>query len=107
MSEWEWFGHAGHFCLASKCQFHLCTLVGKYLVSTVGAYYDGSDKLQDIGYNRKYETMVFKAGRRCKAPGCMCGLPTINGQELDFSGYNTPREANKGHLTMCHKWATK
>jgi hypothetical protein len=33
---WKWFGNAGHFICSRDCQFHLCTLVGKYLVSTVG-----------------------------------------------------------------------
>lgn len=36
---WKWFGHAGHFICARDCQFHLCTLVGKHLVSTVGEYW--------------------------------------------------------------------
>ena len=36
---WKWFGHAGHFICSRWCQFHLCTLVGKYLVSTVGEYW--------------------------------------------------------------------
>lgn len=35
-NNWKWFGHAGHFICADKCRFHLCTLVGKHLVSTVG-----------------------------------------------------------------------
>lgn len=35
----KWFGCAGHFILGDigdKCRFHLCTQVGKYLVSTIG-----------------------------------------------------------------------
>jgi len=35
-SKWKWFGDAGHFICSQWCQFHLCTLVGKYLISTVG-----------------------------------------------------------------------
>jgi hypothetical protein len=34
--KWEWFGNAGHFICGHMCRFHLCTKVGKYLVSTVG-----------------------------------------------------------------------
>lgn len=34
--DWKWFGHAGHYILADRCQFHLTTQVGKYLVSTIG-----------------------------------------------------------------------
>jgi len=33
---WKWFGNAGHFICADSCRFHMTTLVGKYLVSTVG-----------------------------------------------------------------------
>jgi hypothetical protein len=35
-SKWKWFGNAGHFICARDCQFHICTLVGEYLVSTIG-----------------------------------------------------------------------
>ena len=43
-AHWKWFGHAGHLCVGRWCQFHLCTSVGKYLVSTVGEYvpYEGT-----------------------------------------------------------------
>jgi hypothetical protein len=61
----------------------------------------------DIGCNRKYETMVFKAGEICTAEGCFCGLPATNGQELDFRGYNTASDANAGHLELCRIWATE
>ena len=36
MKNWKWFGNPGHFICAQNCRFHLCTLVGNYLVSTVG-----------------------------------------------------------------------
>lgn len=38
-SEWKWFGNAGHLLVGQWCRFHLCTLVGKYIVSTVGQYW--------------------------------------------------------------------
>lgn len=60
---------------------------------------------EDIGCDRKYETMVFEAGERCDSPGCNCGLPRINGSELDFGAYNSAGEANAGHLALCEKWA--
>jgi hypothetical protein len=105
MSRVKWFGHAGHFILGHRCRFHLCTQVGKYLVSTVGelwhergsreiharivdpAWFDANrHRLGDdfdaayfkrfgydaIGCDRKYETMVFKAGARCR-PGPAAG----------------------------------
>src|SRR5262245_20633370 len=101
-SDWEWFGCAGHFICGQWCRFHLCTLVGEFLVSTVGEYVhpkhsNGSEADEsrwlkanwpgeDIGYKRKYETMVFRAGERCKAKDCNCGLPSTEGSELDFRG---------------------
>lgn len=38
-SKWKWFGHVGHLCVGRDCEFHLCTQVGKYLVSTLGDYW--------------------------------------------------------------------
>lgn len=35
-STWRWFGSPGHFICGKQCRFHLCTLVGGYLISTVG-----------------------------------------------------------------------
>lgn len=60
-----------------------------------------------IGHNRKYETMVFKAGAPCTAKGCGCGLPSIDGSELDFLGYNDAGSAAKGHEKLCQKWERK
>jgi hypothetical protein len=84
-SEWRWFGSPGHFICARDCRFHLCTQIGAVLVSTVGEYFPGESvreilansrgvvlngrgdereadymtKLgyEDIGFNRKYETI--------------------------------------------------
>lgn len=132
---WKWFGNAGHFICADWCQFHLCTQVGKYLVSTVGDYFpeqstreilaksknvvlEGigdarrADYMRKIGYDqvgcdRKFETMVFKTSGKCKAKGCGCGLPRIIPSELDFLGYNDRKSANAGHMKLCKKWANK
>lgn len=122
-SDWEWFGNHGHFICGRWCRFHPTTRVGKYLVSTVGEYVhprhsNGSEKTEqewltknwpgeDIGHERKFETMVFLAGKPCSTPQCDCGLPSIDGTELDADGYNTPGDATKGHLAMCKKWAQK
>lgn len=133
IESWEWFGNAGHFICGSDCRFHLCTLVGEYLISTVGQYWPdegvreilaksrgimlsgrGDERRNDymkkigyeqIGFNRLFETMVFKAGKRCADPDCNCGLPEIASSELDFEGYNTAGDAASGHVRMCHKWA--
>lgn len=36
---WIWMPHAAHLIVGDKCQFHLATYVGKYIVSTVGEYW--------------------------------------------------------------------
>ena len=131
-NNWTWYGNAGHFICAQWCEFHLCTKVGNYLVSTVGQYMppessreiiarsrgvelDGrgdarlADYLkkigyEDIGFERKFETMVFRAGERCAEPTCNCGMPRIDGSALECSGYNTAGEAAAGHLELCNKF---
>ncbi len=137
MSDWKWFGHAGHLIVGYACRFHLCTLIGEHLVSTVGEYWperevreihakvydpgwlkenrhlngDTFDAAymkrfgyEDIGCDRKYETMVFKvSGKTCTAEDCNCGMPTIIPDELDFAGYNAAGSAMTGHYTMCEK----
>lgn len=132
-AEWKWFGDAGHLIVGHDCRFHLCTLIGDYLVSTVGKYLPDegvremeaewkgvrlegkgdarrAQYMREIGYSeigasRTYETMVFRAGKPCDAPECGCGLPAIDGQELDFDGYNDAGSATRGHMAMCQKWA--
>ena len=60
---------------------------------------------EDIGCDRKYETMVFEAGAPCKAKGCGCGLPVISGSELGCGVYNDAGAATKGHMALCDKYA--
>jgi hypothetical protein len=60
----------------------------------------------EIGCDRKYETMVFRAGKPCVAERCGCGLPEIDGHELDMDSYNDAKAATLGHRAMCAKWAT-
>ena len=139
--DWKWFGSAGHFICAHDCRFHLCTLVGNYVVSTVGELW--SDRVvreihakvhapgwfaeygglkgdafdhaymkkfgfSDIGYRRKYETMVFRLKEICNEEECgRCGLPRIIPRELDMDGYNVAGDAQRGHYAMCEKWAAK
>jgi hypothetical protein len=121
--DWEWFGNAAHFCCGRWCRFHMATKVGPWLVSTVGEFVHpkdsgGSEQAEgewlsknwpgsDVGLGRKYETMVFKAGDPCRAPGCMCGIPYISGGELEMKGYNAAGDATRGHVAMCERWAKK
>jgi hypothetical protein len=132
-ADWQWFGDAGHFICGHDCRFHLCTLVGDHLVSTVGKYLPdesvreifaksrgvtltgmGDERraqymheigYEEIGCDRTYETMVFRAGEPCTVADCGCGLPKITGHELDSGGYNDAGAATRGHMAMCEKWA--
>jgi len=124
VESWEWFGRPAHFICAQWCRFHMATLVGPWVVSTVGAYVHprhgkGNERSEsewlaenypgeEIGHGRKFETMVFRAdGSRCDAEGCGCELPGIDGHELDCNGYMTDGEATRGHTAMCRKWAER
>lgn len=121
-NQWRWFGDVGHFICGRWCRFHLCTEVGKYLVSTVGAYVHPSKSKgnehaeskwlaenwpgEDVGCGRKYETMVFEIiGDRCADVSCGCGMPQVDFSGLDFRGYNRAGDAASGHMELCEKWA--
>lgn len=100
---WKWFGSAGHFCGSERCQFHLCTQVGGWLVSTIGEYVPcGLKGWREIGPGRLYETMVFRIDGKCD---CGCGLPSFTAAEIDGRGYNDAADANAGHMETCRKWA--
>lgn len=61
---------------------------------------------EEIGCDRKYETMVFKTtGEVCISEDCNCGMPKVNFSEQDFDSYNAAGDATRGHLAMCEKWA--
>lgn len=133
--DWKWFGNAGHLCVGHDCRFHLTTQIGDFLVSTVGEYWPDSQVrrihaqvtdaawlkdnahlkgdhwdaayfqrfgFEEIGLERKFETMVFEAGEPCP---CGCGLPQINGSDLDMDCYNDAPSATAGHLKMCRKYS--
>lgn len=135
-SEWRWFGKAAHLIVGNDCRFHLATLVGDFMVSTVGEYIPDAPVreilaesrgivlegkgdyrraswmkqagVEQIGFNRTYETMVFRVrlGDVCEVADCMCGLPQIEPTELDMDGYNSAGDAQAGHYAMCEKWAS-
>jgi hypothetical protein len=64
-------GWPGHFICGTACVFRRNTLVealhqdgrvDRYVVSTVGNYRPGAErKLETIGHERHYETMIFEA----------------------------------------------
>lgn len=107
--DWIWMPHPGHFCAASSCNFRMNTYVGEYIVSTVGEYVPEanrrSGKLEELGWNRLYETMVFRA-IKSKDPCCPYRAD-VGGGELDMEGYNTAKDALKGHMALCLKWSKK
>jgi len=113
-NKWEWFGHAGHFIACNSCRFHLCTKVGKYLVSTVGDYYimnysnnrEERTPLSTFDGDDFFETMVFRASkRRCTSKECGCGLPLTRGMDLERVRYSTAKEAKRGHLKLCEEYS--
>ena len=94
-SEWQWLGMPGHLIVSSRCCFHLHTIIGDYRVSTIGCYHPkgcGEGKIEAIGADHLYETMVFSAD-----------LEDFTGK--DFDGYQTEDEANGGHQRMCERYA--
>jgi len=131
--EWRWYGNAAHFICGRWCRFHMATVIGDLLVSTVGQYLPTSDLqtmladlrgepltqrgearefefIEKFGYEPlgawgTFETMVFVAGKPCDAEGCGCGLPTINGRELDGERYASAKDATEGHMRYCEKAA--
>lgn len=105
-SEWKWQGSAGHFICSDQCAYRLCTVVGDYVVSTVGDYYPvGGSVRETVGAGRLYETMVFRAAP-CSHDDCD-ELHQADGHNLDMTAANTRTEARAAHLAMCRKWATK
>jgi len=108
--KWEWFGMAGHYVCRHQCQFHLCTVIGDYMISSVGARVETQKSRDwvDIGSERKFETMVFKLNNqeRCAAEGCLCEMPIDwDGNQLETRCCNTPGECQKHHMELCLKYA--
>jgi len=133
--KWVWMPHAAHFICGNDCRFHLATYVGGYVVSTVGEYLPdsqvreilaqsrritlngkGDERLadymkkvgyEDLGYQRKYETMVFKAERMTAKGDQCCPWRMKTPDDVDMEGYNTPEAATAGHMKLCEKWSKK
>jgi len=56
---------------------------------------------EEIGSNRKYETMVFKAK---KSKNKCCPYCIIVNKQVDGNSYKTADDAQEGHLILCKKW---
>ena len=120
-SEWIWMPHPAHLIVSRWCRFHMATMVGQYIVSTVGEYVHprhakGSESGEakwlkknwpgeDVGYGRKYETMVFPAGQRVE--GRCCQYEPSSWLELESRGYQTSEDAFAGHMELCEQWSKK
>lgn len=57
---------------------------------------------QDIGVDRKYETMVFEARKSIRK---CCPWEINVKKEKDMEGYNKPEDAVVGHMKLCNKWS--
>lgn len=105
-SDWKWYGFPGHCIISSRCAYHLSTRVGKYLISTIGAYKRNplQDKFDPIGSdpNELFETMVFSCD------GEINGDPNVaDYSELAGVRYATSREAEVGHYRLCWQYHTE
>lgn len=122
--------HPGHFICARDCRFFLNTYVNGVIVSTVGEYMPSenvreilaqsrgivlegigeareADWLQkhgwqEIGCDRTYESMVFKA-KKDTAKCCPWRIRVST--QLDFAAYNDANAAAEGHRRLVAKWA--
>jgi hypothetical protein len=98
----------GHFIGGNECRFHRNTYINGYIVSTVGEYFPMfMNGQQEIGYQRFYETMVFKAKKINPVPVCGCKYSQRNGHNIDFDSYNDRESAQKGHLDIVEKYRFK
>lgn len=62
---------------------------------------------EDIGYERKYETMVFKSKKMEESECGACKYRIIVSKDVDYDAYNSPEEAYAGHMKLCKKWGSK
>lgn len=111
MSEIVWHGQAGHFVGWRDCQWHLCTEVNGYIISTLGEYIPNRQRntvgqAMPLGLSPDdlYESMIFEVGGHCP---CGCGHPTQSGSSLDMNRYKTPLEARLGHMKLVEEYSKK
>lgn len=100
-----------HFIGSASCRFGMTDVVNGYIVSTVGDYRPefANGEQETIGYNRYFETMVFRdSGRRCEISDCPCGCvpEPADFHEIAFEGYQTEAEARYGHARMVEMYLT-
>lgn len=102
VSNWTWFGQAGHFCAADRCCYHLHTHVGNYCVSTVGEYFLSPNDRRPVPVGSTahlYECLVFRLDES--------GEHIAEYVELEVVRSMTREEAQAAHAKMCRKWSKK
>lgn len=113
-ASWIWQGSAAHYICGDRCAFHLATVIGPWIVSTVGEYRSISGLAkhgenaphETIGVDRFYETMVFRIGPKCEAKDCT-EHHIDSGKNLDFAPANDRAEAHANHERLCALWACR
>lgn len=86
----------GHFIGAPRCKFFKHTHIGNRCISTVGEYHSAEGRLEEIGYGRLYETMVFPIDSEGR---------NLSWGELEADAYNSRRDAEAGHEDMCFRYS--
>ena len=94
----------GHLIVSESCEWFRTTDVAGHRISSIGEYRQpGTPGFTEIGWGRKYETMVFPLGER--VCGCGCAAPEVSSwSEVDSDGYNSRKAAEAGHERMVAKY---
>lgn len=126
--------HPAHLCVADRCQFHLATYVGQYIVSTVGEYWPEravreihaqvhdpewlAKHRQCLDFDGRYRahfgfeeigggrTYETMVFKASGSPRACCPF-IVTGAEHDFAGYNDAATAREGHMALCLKWSVQ
>lgn len=119
--QWKWFGYPGHLCVGSRCMFHLLTVVGEYMISSVGDYKpekifdahrstlidncEGMRETIGAGDEAFFETFVFKRAGTAECR-CGCGTPSPDEfSEIDGKRAVNAADATANHVEFCRKYA--
>ncbi len=107
IEKWRWYGYPQHLIVAQCCRFRLATAVGGHLISTVGDYHIG-DRVEmttiGAGPDAFFETMVFPVDGDAE---CGCCPRVTDWSGIETVRYATAKEAQRGHMDACLKYATK
>lgn len=104
-SEWRWLGGAGHFICGDRCRFHMTTVIGSRVISTVGDFYkcEKDEIPSPMGASpHLFETMVFAADG---VDSCGCHPSVTDWSELWSRRWMTATEATAGHMETCERFA--